>query len=337
MPNSFVVADHMASCALRNATASCGVPGKSNPTMRIAAVDLISNTCFPLLAADELGLFKSEGLDVEIELLPMLRGTQALREGTVDLMAAGSVYDILTEFPGWKAAKIVVALAQGTPWLLVVRADLAAKRGDVTAVKGLRLTAAEGPDQALKQMLIRAGIEPGHDLEIVELPGARGRDVSFGVFAARALEAGQIDAFWANAMGAETAVSRGAGKILIDVRRGDDPCDARHFTFAAVATTDGYLRRDAASVEGAVRAIVKAQKLLRADPSLARQIGLRKFPADAAALITRTIERDVEFYDPVITEDAVINMNAFAQAIGHIPGPVPYNQVVDVRFRQWWT
>jgi ABC-type nitrate/sulfonate/bicarbonate transport system substrate-binding protein len=305
--------------------------------MRIAAVDLISNTCFPLLAADELGLFKEEGLDVEIELLPMLRGTQALRNGAVDLMAAGSVYDILTEFPGWKGAKVVVALAQGTPWLLVVRADLAARRGDVNAVKGLRLTAAEGPDQALKQMLIRADIEPGRDLEIVELPGARGRDVSFGVFAARALEAGQIDGFWANAMGAETAVSRGAGKILIDVRRGDDPCDARNFTFAAMTTTDDYLQRDAAGVESAVRAIVKAQKLLRADPSLSKQIGQRKFASDAAALITRTIERDLEFYDPMISEEAVVSMNAFAQAIGHLAGPVPYDQVVDVRFRQWWT
>jgi ABC-type nitrate/sulfonate/bicarbonate transport system substrate-binding protein len=304
--------------------------------MRIAAVDLVSNTCFPLLAADELGLFKAEGLDVEIELLPMLRGTQALRNGTVDLMAAGSVYDVLTEFPGWKGAKIVVALSQGTPWLLVLRVDLPARRGDIGAVRGLRLTAAEGPDQALKQMLIRAGIRPGIDLEIVELPGARGRDVSFGVFAAQALEAGQIDGFWANAMGAETAVSRGAGKVLIDVRRGDDPCDARHFTFAAMATTDACLQRDAASVERAVRAVVKAQDMLRADPSLARRIGQGKFPPESAALITRTIERDVVFYDPVITEEAVVRMNAFAQAIGHLPCPVPYDQVVDVRFRPLW-
>ena len=77
--------------------------------MRIAVVDLISNTCFPLLAADELGLFKAEGLDVEIELLP-LREAQALRSGAVDLTAAGMVYGLLTEFPDWKGAKIVVAL-----------------------------------------------------------------------------------------------------------------------------------------------------------------------------------------------------------------------------------
>ena len=38
---------------------------------RIAAVDLISNTCFPALAADELGYFKAEGLEASIELFPM--------------------------------------------------------------------------------------------------------------------------------------------------------------------------------------------------------------------------------------------------------------------------
>jgi ABC-type nitrate/sulfonate/bicarbonate transport system substrate-binding protein len=185
-------------------------------------------------------------------------------------------------------------------------------------------------------MLRRAGIEPGRDLDLVELPGARGRDVSFGVFAARALEAGQVDGFWANAMGAELAVSRGAGKILIDVRRGDDPDDVRSFTFAALATTDAYLERERESVERAVRAVVKAQGRLRADPSLARKVGVGKFPADAAELITRTVERDIAFYDPVITEEAVLSMNAFAQAIGQLSRPVPYDQVVDIRFRKLW-
>jgi ABC-type nitrate/sulfonate/bicarbonate transport system substrate-binding protein len=304
--------------------------------MRIATVDLISNTCFPLLAADELGLFKAEGLDVSIELLPA--GVQALRTGDVDLLADGAVYRIPTEFPAWKGAKLVVALAQGTPWLLVVRADLAAKQGDLSAIKGMRLRAGGGPVHALKQMAIGAGIVPGRDFElIVDQPATRGRDVSFGVSAARALESGLIDGFWGNALGAESVVDSGAGKVLIDVRRGDDPDDVRHFSFAALATTDAYLERNSAGVEAAVRAIVKAQRMLRADPSLAQKIGQSKFPRDSAELIVRTIQRDVGFYDPVITEEAVASMNAFAQAIGYLPAPVPYDQVVDVRFRHCWT
>ena len=304
--------------------------------LHIAAVDLVSNTCFPALAADVLGFYRGEGLDAHIELVPMLGATKALRSGKADAMIAGSVHDILTEFPRWEGAKLVVALSQGTPWLLVVRADLAARRGNLSAVKGLRLTAAEGPDLALRQMLIRAQIDPDRDLQILELPGAKARDVSFGVFAAGALENRQIDGFWANAMGAETAVRRGVGKILVDVRRGDDPGDVRHFTFAGLATTDAQIGRDAESVAAAVRAIVKTQKALRADPTLAAEVGRRKFPKAAAELITSIVERDLPFYDPVIYEEAVGGLNRFAQSIGHLPGPVPYEQVVAVEFRDLW-
>ena len=44
----------------------------------------------------------------------------------------------------------------------------------------------------------------------------------------------------------------------------------------------------------------------------------------------------MEFYDPVITEAAVRRMNDFAQAIGHLAGPVAYDKVVDMRCRTLW-
>ena len=301
---------------------------------RIAAVDLVSNTCFPALAADELGFFKAEGLDARIELVAMLGATKALRQGSADVMIAGSVFDLLTEFPNWKGAKIAVALSQGTPWLLVVRSDLAAKRGDLQALRGLRITAAEGPDLVLKQLLKCGGLEVGRDLEIVELPGAKSRDVSFGVFAARALQARQIDGFWANAMGGETATSSGAGKILVDVRRGDDPAEVRFCTFAGMATTDDFIAREPEAMAAAVRAIVKAQKALGANPALAREVGRRKFPNDAAELIANVVARDVEFYQPAISEERITKMNRFAESVGQLTAAVQYEDVVAVRYRE---
>ena len=304
--------------------------------MRIAAVDLVSNTCFPALAADVLGFYKAEGLDARIDLVAALGATKALREGSADAMIAGSVHDVLTEFPRWEGVKLAVALSQGTPWLLVVRADLPARRGDIKALRGLRVTAAAGPDLVFKQLLIAAKIDPDRDLQIIQLPGANSRDVSFGVFAARALEAGQVDGFWANAMGAETAVSRGIGKILVDVRRGDDPAQVRRFTFAGLAISERFIEQDSDSVAAAVRAIVKAQNALRTDPKLAAEVGRSKFPPEAAALIAAIVERDAPFYDPVIYEEAVVALNRFAHSIGHLPGPVPYEQVVAVRYRDLW-
>jgi ABC-type nitrate/sulfonate/bicarbonate transport system substrate-binding protein len=137
-------------------------------------------------------------------------------------------------------------------------------------------------------------------------------------------------------MGGETAVRRGVGKILVDVRRGDDPADVRHFTFAGLATTEAQIARDAESVGAAVRAIVKTQKALRDDPTLAAEVGRRKFPKEAAELITTIVERDLPFYDPVIYEEAIAGLNRFAQSIGHLHGPVSYEQVVAVRFSDLW-
>ncbi len=304
--------------------------------MRIAAVDLVSNTCFPALAADELGFFRNEGVDARIELVSAMGSTRALKNGEADAMIAGSVHDVLTEFDHWDGVKIAVALSQGTPWLLTVRADLDAERGDAQALKGLTFTAAEGPDLAFKQVLRAAGLDPDNDLSIIDLPGAKDRHVSFGVFAAQALRHGLIDGFWANAMGAETATSSGVGKVHIDVRRGDDPAETRFFTFAGLVVSDDFIAREPESVDAAVRAIVGAQKALRNDPSLARKVGEGKFPPEATALIANVVARDTAFYNPAISEDAVEKLNAFARSIGHIDRPVPYDRVVATRCRELW-
>src|SRR5678816_4162412 len=113
----------------------------------------------------------------------------------------GSVHAVLKSFPCWKGVKLIAALSQGIPWLLVVRADFPAERGDMNALRGLRIGADQGPDVALKQLLIASGLEAERDkVQIVPVPGAAEPGVSFGVAAAKALETGQIDAFWANGM-----------------------------------------------------------------------------------------------------------------------------------------
>ena len=128
--------------------------------MKIATPDLVTNSYFPALAAEELGLYREEGLDAHVELLPSLDAVNALRDGAVDFVAGGA-HTTLLAFPDWKGAKLVVALSQGTPWLLVLRADLPARRGDVSAVKGLRIGAAPGPDRAFLRLLHEVGRRSG--------------------------------------------------------------------------------------------------------------------------------------------------------------------------------
>src|SRR5207249_6189824 len=104
--------------------------------MRIAVPDLISNSYFPAVAAVELGYFKAEGLDADLELLfPVPKTMEALREGALDFVA-GAAHATLSAFPDWRGARLLAALAQRMYWFLVLRADLGAQRGDLGAVKG---------------------------------------------------------------------------------------------------------------------------------------------------------------------------------------------------------
>jgi len=305
--------------------------------MKISTPDLVTNSYFPALAAEELGLFREQGLDAHVELLPSLGAVTALRDGAVDFVA-GNSHSLLLAFPGFKGAKLLVTLSQGTPWLLVMRADLAARRGDVGVVQGRRIGAAPGPDRAFLGLLAESGIDPARDgVAIAPVPGALDPGASFGVLAADALERGVVDGFWANALGSETAVRRGVGTIVVDVRRGDGPPGAGQYTFAALSTSDAVIARDPERVAGAVRAIVKAQRMLKKDPARATEVGGRRFPPAAAGLIAAVVERDLPFYDPAISEASVSAMSRFAQTVGLLKAPVAYDELVPARVRGLWS
>src|SRR5215469_4547601 len=235
---------------------------------------MISNSYFPAIAAIELGFFAQEGLDVALELIfPVDKAYASLREGAVDLVA-GSAHSALAAFPQWQGVKLVCAQAQGMYWFLVMHADLAAARGDIAAVKGRRIGAAPWVEMGLRALLIAAGIDPAREgVTIAPVPGAQGAGVNFGVTAAQALEDRKIDGFWANGMGAEVAVRRGVGSIVLDVRRGDGPKPCFNYTMAAVAATDRLIEKSPDVAAAAVRAIVKTQAALRADPTRAAEVG----------------------------------------------------------------
>jgi NitT/TauT family transport system substrate-binding protein len=306
--------------------------------MRIAVPDLISNSYFPAIAAVELGFFRSEGLQAELQLLfPVPKTMEALRDGQLDFVA-GAAHATLAAFPQWRGAKLLAALAQRMYWLLVLRSDIGARRGEIQAVKGLRIGAAPGPDDGLRRLLAEVGIDVDKDqVQIGPIPAASEAGVSFGVTAAKALEERQLDGFWANAMGAEVAVRRGVGTIVLDVRRGDGPPAAWDYTFPALVTTEARIEHEPESAAAAVRALVKTQEALRQDPARATQVGRRLFPRSEAELIAELIERDLPYYQPTISEESVIRMNRFAQDVGLLSSPVPYDQVVATRFNHLWT
>jgi len=305
--------------------------------MKIAVPDLVSNSYFPAVAAVQLGYFREEGLDLELaHIFPVSKCCELLRDGEVDLVA-GSAHAALAGFPDWRGAKLLAALAQGMYWLLVVRSDLQAERGDIQAVKGLYIAAAPFVELGLKRMLAEAGIDIERDkVKIAPAPGGVPPGVSFGVAAARALADGKIDGFWANGMAAEVAIRAGAGKILLDIRRGNEPRKAFNYTMPALIGTDALIERDPEAAAAAVRAVVRTQKALRANVGLATKVGDALFPPAEAAMIADVVARDLPYYDAAISREFVAGMNAFMVDLGWLDGPVPYERVAATQFRELW-
>ena len=305
--------------------------------MKLAIPDVISNSYFPAVAAIELGFFREEGLDISLELIfPVDKAYAALRDGAVDFVG-GSAHSALAAFPEWRGAKLLCAQGQGMYWFLVMHADLHAKRGDIAIVKGKSIGAAPWVEMGLRRLLIEAGIDPTRDaVRIAPVPGAQGAGVNFGVTAAKALEERKIDGFWANGMGAEVAVRRGVGTIVLDVRRGDGPKACFNYTTASIATTEKLIAKSPDAAAAAVRAIVKTQAALRADPERATAVGRTLFPPSEAALIAELVRRDLPYYDASISANFVAGMNGFARDVGILKGNPDYQDVVATRFAPLW-
>jgi NitT/TauT family transport system substrate-binding protein len=305
--------------------------------MKLALPDLISNSYFPAIAAVELGFFAREGLDVSLELVvPVENALAAMRDGSLEFIGC-SAHLLVAGFPEWRGVKLLCAQAQGMYWFLVMRADLGISRGDLAALKGRTIGAAHWVAMGLRRLLAEAGIDAERDgVTIAPIPGAHGAGINFGVTAAKALEEGKVDGFWANGMGAEIAVRRGVGTVVLDVRRGDGPKACFNYTMAAVATTDALIARSPQTAAAAIRAIVKTQQALKENVELALEVGRKLFPPSEAELIVDLIGRDLPFYDPRISPDFVAAMTQFSRDVGILEGHPTYDHVVATQFRDLW-
>ena len=297
--------------------------------MKLAIPDLISNSYFPAIAAVELGFFKREGLDIALEMIvPVENALAAMREGSIELIGC-SAHLLVAGFPEWRGVKLICAQSHGMYWFLVMRADLGIGRGDLAALKGRSIGAAHWVAMGLRALLAEAGIDAERaGIRIAPIPGAHGAGINFGVTAARALEEGRVDGFWANGMGAELAVRRGTGTVVLDVRRGDGPKTCFDYTWPAIAATDALLARSPQLAAATMRAIVSTHNALKDNVELAFEVGRKLFPSTEATLITELIRRDLPYYDARISPAMVRSMTQFSRDVGILQGDPDYRELV---------
>jgi ABC-type nitrate/sulfonate/bicarbonate transport system substrate-binding protein len=303
---------------------------------RIWVPDLDSPSYFVAVAAVELGFFKQEGVDIEF-VYNTLQGPELMRDGKLDFIG-GPAYVATRTFPAWQGVKLLCALSQYSYWFLAVRATLDIKRGDLQALKGLRISAAPPwPEMSLRYMLTDGGLDLERDnVRIVPPPPPYGDKGFMARNGVDSIIQNSADAYWGNGMRVALGESLGIAKLHLDLRRGDGPPGARYYNFPALTARASLVDEHPNVAAGAVRAIVKAQKALQADPSISTAIGRKLFPADEAELIAGLIERDAPFYDAEISHDAVDGLMKFATRTGLVKDAVPYADLVATQFSHLW-
>jgi NitT/TauT family transport system substrate-binding protein len=304
---------------------------------RLMVADVDSPSYFVATAAVKLGFFKQQGLDVEfVPEYGAKHGPERMREGAVHFFG-GPAFAATRAFPAWKGAKLLCALAQNSYWFMGLRKDIDIPRGDIGALKGLRISSSFAfPRTALQHMLKEAGLDvANNEVRIIEsLPTKSEWHCYDGV---NAIRENHADAFWGNGMRLALAEKAGLAKLHLDLRRGDGPSGARFYNFAALTTTDELIEKEPEVAAAAIRAIRATQAALKLDPSLASKVGNELFPGEQAELISELVARDSPFYEAKIGSEAIDGLNKFAMANGLTDRPLAANEIVATQFEELWT
>ena len=218
-----------------------------------------------------------------------------------------------------------------------MRSDLDARPGDVNAVRGRTIAAAPLVEMPLRHLLSESGIDLERDgVRIVGIPGAHEPGVSSGVAAARR---------WKRERSMDFGPTQWGRRMPLLGRRQGGPRRApRHRTEGGIplhdaGTGDERPGRSSTTPRWSQPACVRSSRrnvALKKDVSLATVVGRKLFPAAEAELIADVVARDLPYYTPTITDEALAGLIRFAQATGLLKGSPSREQMVATQFSHLW-
>ena len=297
--------------------------------MKLAVPDLVSSATLPAIAAVELGYFKRAGYDAELKLLtPADNAFRSLKSSEVDLVAA-LAHTGAAVFPDWKGLKLLCALSQGLPSVLVAHSNRKVRPGDVRALAGCRIAVAESDSGILRQMLNLCDSEAR--LVSLESNAAEG----FNMTGYHALANGHVEGILVDGLIARMIVSEGLGTVVVDLRQGHGPKECYNYTVAALAATDRFVSTSPTATAAIVQALVSAEKALRADPKIALPIADKFFPQQAKYIVEK-VRFDSLFYDASISRKLVSGMAKFLIAERALSAELLYEDVVATQVMPQW-
>ena len=221
------------------------------------------------------GLYQAEGLEPDvIDTNSGTRQAAAVMGGTGEIGQFSFPHVIKSAAKGGG----LVALTTGYdayPIQLVLGKAIAAKQGitpdmpideRIKRIKGLKIAISSpgsSTDLFMRTILRVRGMDPDKDVALQPV-GAGAPELS-------AFEAGVVDGFSFGSPFTTSAVNRGLAIMLADPMKGEVP-EFRETPYQIVATSRQTLEQKPEIIAKAVRALAKAQKLIRDNPAEAKRV-----------------------------------------------------------------
>jgi ABC-type nitrate/sulfonate/bicarbonate transport system substrate-binding protein len=296
-----------------------------------------STASAPLYHAQAAGYFAEEGIDVEIVVIPGAASVQSVIAREAQFALAPGTYQMMAYEKGHRLLAVMSLLSRNSI-NLVMHKDVAHRKnvGDqsslaakIRALKGLKvtgLTPGGFAHQVLVSYLLKAGLDPQKDVQLVGLGPAPAL--------LAALEQRQVDAFATGTPTPEAAVARGLAVMIVDNAAAEDP-DFVEFMMGVILVAPETVTRQPGLVRNVVRALLKSNAWLL-DHAAEQAMPIVK-PAlarldDAVILAGLKKTRLGIPRDGRITERAVTLTQEFLRNIGALKATIPYEHLVTNEF-----
>ncbi|MBI2201108.1 MAG: ABC transporter substrate-binding protein [Armatimonadetes bacterium] len=274
--------------------ATAGVTAQA-PRVKIKEAHTGTLFMAPVYIAEAAGFMGEEGIDLElIEVDSGALGIAALVAGQVEFFDADPFQAVQLRRQG-KQIMFIYNLTKRVTLDMVMHPDVARARGisrsmpiqqRFAALRGLRLGVTRpgaATDVYMRYYLKRAGLNPDRDAQIVSVGGG-------GPLLA-ALRTRQIDAFHLSAPTPYLAERDGFGVVVIKGSAGDVP-ELDNFLYTGISVHNVYANRNPDVLRRWIRAVNKANQLMRRDQAAAITHLRKYFPRtepDVMALALREI------------------------------------------------
>ncbi len=276
-----------------------------------------------VLAAKELGYFQAEGVDVE--LLQFQGGsevTAAMLGRSIDIQTTTTDRPILLAEKGQKT-KNLVSIIDRVAQTVIVRNDENVAYGDLKGLKGKKLgitTPGSGTDVYLRYYLKTAGLDPDKDVSIIGV-GTPANMIA-------ALQSKQVDGLNAIEPAASQALDvMKIAKPVLDVAK-DGPGIFKAMPFLSLSATSQWIDSHPELAKKVIRAQVKANNDMRADPQKVVPVAKKYFEKIDPALAETILKKQSPYWVSVITPDEIKAAVQVNREVGLVTKDVTYEDVV---------